>query len=81
VIVGLLLLFPLAGIVADARRDDRVHPAWWLGVSVIVGSKLAGMLLAFSPWGLAFTELVLTGSPGHLAYQAQMSGAPATTAP
>jgi hypothetical protein len=75
-IVALLLLFPVSGMICDARRDGRVHRAWWLGVSVIVGSKLAGTLLAFSPWGLAFTEFVLAGSPGALASSAAISLAP-----
>jgi hypothetical protein len=48
-IIALLLLFPASGMACDLRRDGRVHPAWWLGVSVIVGSKFAGTLLAFSP--------------------------------
>ena len=78
-IVALLLLFPASGMACDVRRDGRVHPAWWLGVSAIVGSKLAGTLLAFSPWGLAFTEVVLAGSPGALAHQAPMSAPTAAT--
>src|SRR5690606_27869415 len=63
-IIAIVLIFPAAGMIADIRRSGRAHRGWWIGIAVIVGSKLAGSLLAFSPWGLAFTEFVLAGSPG-----------------
>jgi len=70
VIFAILLLFPVAGLLVDARRGAGVHPAWGIGIAVIIGSKLLGSVLAFSSWGLAFTGLVLADSPG-----AQLPGA------
>jgi len=37
-------LFIVAGIVHDALRDKRVHPAWWIGLSTCVALE-AGVLL------------------------------------
>lgn len=62
-IIAILLIIPIAGVLAEAWRARRFHPAWALGIAVIIGSKLIGGLLAFSPWGQAVTEFVLAGSP------------------
>ena len=42
----LTLIFPLIGMMADWRRDGRVHPAWWWGVGIDVGVFAASMALA-----------------------------------
>ena len=34
------LLFPIAGIIADLRRNGRVHPAWWWGMGIMIGTEL-----------------------------------------
>lgn len=64
IIVGLTLLFPVIGMIADLRRNGRVHPAWFWGAGAIVAAQLVGDLVAYSSVGVAITETVLAGSPG-----------------
>jgi hypothetical protein len=58
------LLFPLAGILADRRRDGRVHPAWLWGMATIVGTFALIEALTYSPAGVALYDAVTAGSPG-----------------
>ncbi|MXO73223.1 hypothetical protein GRI99_16465 [Altererythrobacter buctensis] len=62
--VGLTLVFPLMGMLADKRRHGVVHPAWWWGTGTVVAVLIAGEMIAYSAWGLRFTEWYLAGSPG-----------------
>lgn len=57
-------LFPLAGAWADVRRSGRVHPAWYWGMAVILGSFLVTQALTYSPAGTAIYEAVTEGSRG-----------------
>ena len=59
-----LMLFPLAGVIADVRRSGRVHPAWWIGIAVMVGSTLLVEAVTYSPVGQAIYRGVTAGSPG-----------------
>lgn len=58
------LIFPAIAIVADLRRRGRVHPAYWWGTGLYVGTFMISMLLAFSPIGYALTDAVIAGTPG-----------------
>jgi hypothetical protein len=58
------LIFPVIGMVADWRREGRVHPAYWWGMAVNVGAFLASMALAYSPLGYSITAWVVAGTPG-----------------
>jgi len=58
------LIFPLIAMVADWRRDGRVHPAYVWGLGIYVGVFAVSMLLAYSPMGYAFTEWLIAGTPG-----------------
>ncbi|WP_027443983.1 hypothetical protein [Erythrobacter cryptus] len=60
----LTLAFPLIGMIADWRRDGRVHPAYWWGVGIDAAVFAASMALAYSPLGYAVTESVIAGTPG-----------------
>lgn len=62
--VAVSLLFPLAGMWADKRRNGRVHPAWGWGVAAIVGSVLVTEAITYSPAGDAIYRAVVAGSPG-----------------
>lgn len=62
--IVLTFVFPLIGMIADWRRDGRVHPAWWWGMGINVGVFAASMALAYTPVGYALTEWVTAGSPG-----------------
>ena len=57
-------IFPLVGMIADKRRDGRVHPAYWWGLGIYVAVFAASMALAYTPLGYAFTEWVIAGTPG-----------------
>lgn len=56
--------FPVIGIVADLRKRDSVHPAYWWGLGAYVATFIVSMILAFSPFGMAVTEWVIAGTPG-----------------
>lgn len=58
------MLFPLAGMAADLRRDGRVHPAWGWGVSTLVVSFLLTEAITYSPVGGALYSAIVAGSPG-----------------
>ena len=58
------LLFPLAGMIRDWRRDGKVHPAWWCGVLVILATLPLAHLISYSPVGDAIYAAVTAGHPG-----------------
>jgi hypothetical protein len=59
-----IMLFPIAGVIADLRRSGRVHPAWWWGIGVMVATQLVVVAIANSGLGLSIYELATQGSPG-----------------
>ena len=59
-----LMLFPLAGVIADLRRSGRIHPAWGYGIAATIGSLLVTEALTYSPVGQAIYRSVTAGSPG-----------------
>lgn len=61
---AMTLIFPVIGMVADWRRDGRVHPAYWWATGINIALFTASMLLAYSPIGYALTEWVIAGTPG-----------------
>lgn len=58
------LLFPVAGMIADLRREGAIHPAWGWGVATILGSALLIEAITYSPVGEGVYRAVVTGSPG-----------------
>lgn len=58
------LIFPVAGMVRDLRRDGRVHPAWWWGILAVLSALLLAHLIAYSPVGDSIYAAVTTGHPG-----------------
>lgn len=62
--VALTFVFPAIGMVADLRRNGRIHPAYWWGTGIYAGIFVGSMLLAYSPLGYAFTDFVIAGTPG-----------------
>jgi hypothetical protein len=62
--VAVPLIFPLIGMIADRRRSGRVHPAWLWGIGALVGSQLLADAIAYSPFGISFTQSVVAGTPG-----------------
>lgn len=59
-----LMLFPLAGMIADQRRTGSVHPAWWWGAGTIVVMQALIVAITYSPLGLALYDAVVAGAPG-----------------
>ncbi|WP_395444181.1 hypothetical protein [Caulobacter sp. UC70_42] len=61
VMFGVILLFGLAGPVADLVTRKRVHPAYAWGLVAIVLSNVLVAPLAFSPLGQTLLALVQGG--------------------
>lgn len=59
-----VMLFPLAGMIADKRRTGLVHRAWWWGTGVMLATQLAMGAVAFSAPGLTLYDVVTRGTPG-----------------
>lgn len=58
------IVFPLAGIIRDWRRDGKVHPAWWFGLAAMPAAVLFADLVVYSPMGDAIYAWVTAGHPG-----------------
>ena len=46
------------------RRYGRAHPAWFFGIGTVIAIQIAADLVAYSAWGVSFTEQVIAGTPG-----------------
>jgi len=62
--VGAPLLFPIIGMIADKRRYGKIHPAWFVGIGGVIVLQAIADLIAYSQWGIGFTEWFLAGTPG-----------------
>jgi hypothetical protein len=58
------LLFPVIGMLADKRRYGSVHPAWLCGIGIVLAIQVIADLVAYSAWGVAFTQEFIAGTPG-----------------
>ncbi|MEO7828081.1 MAG: hypothetical protein ABIR60_13165 [Allosphingosinicella sp.] len=58
------LLFPAAGVIADLRRNGRVHPAWRWGIGAMIAALLLTEAITYGPLGEALYRRVVAGSPG-----------------
>ncbi len=63
-VFAVLILFPIAGMLADRRRSGRVHRAWFYGLGTIAAMQAAINLVTFGPAGAALYGAVTAGSPG-----------------
>jgi hypothetical protein len=70
------LLFPIAGIVADLRRDGQVHPAWWRGIAVMIGAFVLIEAITYSGIGFALYRAVTVDSPGAAVAPLQFAAPP-----
>ncbi|MEP7316275.1 MAG: hypothetical protein ABI667_06225 [Sphingomicrobium sp.] len=59
-----LMLFPIAGVIADYRRSGRDHPAWRWGIGTLVASLLLTNAITYSPVGAALPRAATAGSAG-----------------
>lgn len=58
------MIFPIVGVTSDYRRSGAVHPAWTLGIGVMLSSFLMIEGITYSPVGDAIYSAVTAGSPG-----------------
>ena len=58
------ILFPAIGMLADKKRYGRVHPAWFCGVGLVLAIQIVADLIAYSDWGISFTQQFVAGTPG-----------------
>lgn len=58
------LTLPVIGMIADKRRDGRLHPAWAWGLGGMIATEIVTDLIAFTPIGIALYQFVTAGSPG-----------------
>lgn len=63
IIFAVQFVFPIAGMIADRRRDGRVHPAWFWGVGAGVLSYAVTQAITFSPLGDGLYAAVVAGTP------------------
>lgn len=59
-----ILLFPLAGMLFDQRRDGRVHPAWLWGAGVLVVAAITTESLGRSMLAGKVVDGITVDSPG-----------------
>lgn len=64
VLVAMLCGFIVIGMVRDAIKHRRVHPAWWVGLAVVILPWFAFDLIAKSPLGVSIHDAVVAGTPG-----------------
>lgn len=58
------LIFPIVGLIWDARRTGAAHPAWLWGLGVMAACLLLTEAITYSPLGGALYRQVTAGSPG-----------------
>ena len=62
--VAATFVFPLIAMLADKRREGRVHPAYWWGTGLYLATFLVSVTIAYSPFGIGVTESLIAGTPG-----------------
>lgn len=58
------MIFPLIGMIADWRKQGRVHPAYFWGLGLYLGVFVVSTAISHTSLGLAVTEWVIDGTPG-----------------
>ena len=58
------MIFPLAGVAWDARRTGRVHPAWGVGILMMMTGFVAIEAISYTGVGQVFYRTVTVDSPG-----------------
>ena len=64
VMLGVVLLFPVAGMIRDKLRHGRVHPAWFWAIGALLVAQVIADIAAHSAWGIGLTETLTAGTPG-----------------
>ena len=72
------MIFPIAGAVADIRRNGRAHPAWRWGIATMSAAFLLIEAITYSSSGQALYRLVTADSPGAAVPPLQFAAPPST---
>lgn len=59
-----VIIFPLAGMIADVRRSGRIHPAWHWGLAVILSHIAVTEAFTHTDIGVPLYEAITAGTPG-----------------
>jgi hypothetical protein len=62
--VAVIILFPIAGMIADVSRAGRIHPAWHWGFGIILGHLLVTELFTHTKVGVPLYDAIVAGAPG-----------------
>ncbi len=58
------MVFPIIGMVADWRRDGKVHPAYLWGLGIYLAVFIASTAIAHTEFGMTITQQIIAGTPG-----------------
>ena len=59
-----VILFPIVGMIVDVRRSDKIHPAWYLGLAVILGHAAVTEAFTHTDIGVPLYKAITAGTPG-----------------
>ena len=71
-------VFPVAGMIRDLRRRGAVHPAWGVGLAVLVATIAVTDLIAYSKLGDRIYAATVAGTPGESVPGLQFPAPPTT---
>ncbi|NNC59345.1 MAG: hypothetical protein HKO05_05055 [Erythrobacter sp.] len=58
------MVFPVIGMIADKRRNGRVHHAWWWTLAIPLAALAIGEAIANTDWAINFAADHVAGTPG-----------------
>lgn len=64
IMVVVTMIIPMIMMIADKRRNGKVHPAWFWGIGAVLVTQVVADVIAYSPLGISLTESVIAGTPG-----------------
>jgi hypothetical protein len=59
-----VIVFPIAGMIADVRRAGKIHPAWQWGMAVILGHAAVTEAFTHTDVGVPLYRAITAGTPG-----------------
>ena len=58
------MIWPVIGMIADWRREGRVHPAYWCGLGIYIAVFAVSLAIAHSSLGMDITHSIIAGTSG-----------------
>jgi hypothetical protein len=62
--LAIVLIWPAIGMIRDRMVTGRIHPAWLWGIGTLLALQVLADLVAYSDFGIAFTQQFVAGTPG-----------------